>query len=297
MRAAVVTEFGGPEAVTIADAEVPEPGAGQVRIKVDAAALNPVDGGTRAGVFGAAAGGPYTGLGWDAAGTVDAAGAGAGFAAGDAVVALVHGVAKPLGSHAEYVVVDAAAVAPAPTTVDAVHAATLPLNALAADQALGLLDPAPGSSLLVTGAAGALGAYAVQLAVDRGVSVTGLARESDEELVRSLGAAFTTAPAPAGHDAVLDAAVLGGAQTLRWTRDGGALAAVIPHTAPAPVRAIRTAALDVRADGPRLAELTRLVDAGTLTLRVAETYALTDAPKAHARLAEGGIRGRLVLVP
>ncbi|MEO3851643.1 NADP-dependent oxidoreductase [Streptomyces sp. B8F3] len=295
MRAAVVTEFGGPEAVTIADVEVPEPGAGQVRIKVAAAAVNPVDGGTRAGVFGAAPGGTYTGLGWDVAGTVDAAGA--GFAVGDAVVALVHGVAKPLGSHAEYVVVDGAAVAQAPTTVDAVHAATFPLNALAADQALGLLDPAPGTSLLVTGAAGALGGYAIQLAAARGVTVTGLARVSDEELVRALGAAFTTAPAPAAYDAVLDAAVLGGERALPWTRDGGAFAAVIPNTAPAPVRGIRTAALDVRADGPRLAELARLVDDGVLTPRVAGTYDLADAPKAHARLTEGGIRGRLVLVP
>ncbi|MEO3767927.1 NADP-dependent oxidoreductase [Streptomyces sp. B5E4] len=295
MRAAVVTEFGGPEAVTIADVEVPEPGAGQVRIKVAAAAVNPVDGGTRAGVFGAAPGGTYTGLGWDVAGTVDAAGA--GFAVGDAVVALVHGVAKPLGSHAEYVVVDGAAVAQAPTTVDAVHAAAFPLNALAADQALGLLDPAPGTSLLVTGAAGALGGYAIQLAAARGVTVTGLARVSDEELVRALGAAFTTAPVPAAYDAVLDAAVLGGERALPWTRDGGAFAAVIPNTAPAPVRGIRTAALDVRADGPRLAELARLVDDGVLTPRVAETYDLADAPKAHARLTEGGIRGRLVLVP
>ncbi|AUH40651.1 NADPH:quinone reductase [Streptomyces sp. CMB-StM0423] len=291
----MVTEFGGPEAVAIADVEVPEPGAGQVRIKVAAAAVNPVDGGTRAGVFGAAPGGAYTGLGWDVAGTVDVAGA--GFAAGEAVVALVHGVAKPLGSHAEYVVVDGTAVAPAPTTADAVHAATLPLNALAADQALGLLDPAPGTSLLVTGAAGALGGYAIQLAAARGVAVTGLARESDEELVRALGAAFTTAPAAAGYDAVLDAAVLGGEQALPWTRDGGAFAAVIPDTAPPPVRGIRTAALDVRADGKRLTELARLVDDGVLTLRVAGTHDLADAPKAHARLAEGGIRGRLVLVP
>lgn len=297
MRAAVVTEFGGPEAVTIADVDVPEPGAGQIRIKVAAAALNPVDGGTRGGVFGAAPGGAYTGLGWDVAGTVDAAGEGAGRAVGDAVVALVHGVAKPLGAHAEYVVVAGDAVAAAPKTADAEHAATLPLNALAADQALGLLDLAPGASLLVTGAAGALGGYAVQLAARRGVTVTGLARPSDEELVRSLGAAFTTAPADGGHDAVLDAAVLGGETALRWTRDGGRYAAVIPQTAPAQVRGIRTAALDVRADGARLAELARLVDDGVLTLRVAGTYALADAAKAHARLAEGGVRGRLVLVP
>ncbi|MFW6693923.1 NADP-dependent oxidoreductase [Streptomyces sp. MAR4 CNX-425] len=297
MRAAVVTEFGGPEAVTIADVAVPEPGAGQVRIKVAAAALNPVDGGTRGGAFGAAPGGAHTGFGWDVAGTVDAVGAGAGWAAGDAVVALVHGPAKPLGTHAEYVVVDGDAVAAAPTTADPVHAATLPLNALSADQALGLLELPPGASLLVTGAAGALGGYAVQLAARRGVTVTGLARPADEDLVRSLGAEFTTAPADGGYDAVLDAAVLGGETALRWTRDGGTYAAVIPYTAPDPVRGIRTAALEVRADGARLAELARLVDDGALTLRVAATYDLADAAKAHARLAEGGVRGRLVLVP
>jgi NADPH:quinone reductase-like Zn-dependent oxidoreductase len=296
MRAAVVTEFGGPEAVTIADVDVPEPGAGQVRIKVAAAALNPVDGGTRAGVFGAAAGGAYTGLGWDAAGTVDAVGAGAGFAVGDAVVALVYGPSKPLGTHAEYVVADGGAVAAAPKTADAVHAATLPLNALSADQALDLLDPARGSSLLVTGAAGALGGYAVQLAARRGLTVTGLARKSDEELIRSLGGALTTDPADGGYDAVLDAALLG-EEALRWVRDGGAFVAGLPNTAPAPVRGLRTAALGVRADGARLGELARLVDEGSLTLRVAATYDLADAAKAHARMAEGGIRGRLVLVP
>jgi NADPH:quinone reductase-like Zn-dependent oxidoreductase len=296
MRAAVVTTFGGPEAVRIVETEVPEPAAGQVRIKVAAAALNPVDAGMRAGVFGGA--GEQVGLGWDVAGTVDATGAGSAWRVGDEVVALHHGVVKSLGTHAEYVVVDTDAVAAAPRTVDAVRAATLPLNALAAVQALDLLELTPGQSLLVTGAAGALGGYAVQLAARRGVSVTALAREGDEAFVRSLGAAhFTSGAVGAGSvDAVLDAAILGEA-ALEWVRDGGAFAAVIPGTAPAPVRGVRTAALGVSADGAQLSELADLVDQGALTLRVAETYPLDEAPKAHARLAEGGVRGRLVLVP
>ncbi|MEV6958933.1 NADP-dependent oxidoreductase [Streptomyces sp. NPDC051207] len=296
MRAAVVTAFGGPEAVEVVETEVPEPGAGQVRIKVAAAALNPVDAAVRSGVFGGA--GERLGLGWDVAGTVDAVGAGAVWHVGDEVVALSHGAVKPLGAHAEYVVVPADAVAGAPATADAVHAATLPLNALTAAQALDLLGLERGQSLLVTGAAGAVGGFAVQLAVRAGLVVTALAREEDEELVRSLGAARFTSGAvePGGVDGVLDAAVLGEA-ALGSVRDGGAYVGVIPQAAPSPVRGVRTTAVEVSADGARLAELVRLADEGMLTLRVAETYALDDAAKAHARLAEGGVRGRLVLIP
>jgi NADPH:quinone reductase-like Zn-dependent oxidoreductase len=292
----VVNSFGGPEAVEVVEAEVPEPGARKVRIKVSAAALNPVDAGVRAGVFGGA--GKRIGLGWDVAGTVDAVGVASSWSVGDEVVALDYGVAKPLGTHAEYVVVDTTAVALAPATVDPVRAATLPLNALTAVQALDLLELTPDQSLLVTGAAGAVGGYAVQLAVHRGVAVTGLAREGDEELVRSLGARRFTGGAVADRsfDAVLDAAVLG-EPALASVRDGGRYVGVIPQAQPASVRGVRTDAVEVGADGAQLADLVRLVDEGVLTTRVAETFALDDAAKAHARLEEGGVRGRLVLVP
>ncbi|MFG3516857.1 NADP-dependent oxidoreductase [Streptomyces bobili] len=296
MRAAVVRSFGGPEVVDVVERGVPEPAARQVRIKVAAAALNPVDAGVRSGVFGGA--GKEIGLGWDVAGTVDAVGVAAAWSVGDKVVALAYGVDKPLGTHAEYVVVDTGAVAAAPATADAVHAATLPLNALTAAQALDLLDLAPGASLLVTGAAGAVGGYAVQLAARRGLTVTGLARADDEEFVRSLGASgFVSGEAAAGaYDGVLDTAVLG-EPALVWARDGGAYAGVIPQAAPASVRGVRTAAVEVSADGARLAELVRLADDGVLSLRVAEVFSLADAAKAHSRLGEGGVRGRLVLVP
>ncbi|MEV5877025.1 NADP-dependent oxidoreductase [Streptomyces sp. NPDC052101] len=296
MRAAVVRSFGGPESVEIADVPVPEPGARQVRIKVAAGALNPVDAAVRAGFFGGA--GKTLGLGWDVAGTVDAVGAPAAWRIGEPVVALVPGVAEPLGAHAEYVVVDADAVAAAPASVDAVHAGTLPLNGLTALQALDLLDLAPGASLLVTGAAGAVGGFAVQLAAHRGIEVVGHARAGDEELVRSLGAARFTADGieRGGVDAVLDAAVLG-APALEWVRDGGAFVAVRDGVLPEAERGVRMENVWVRPDGTQLAELVRLVDKDALTLRVAQTYPLEDSAKAHARLAEGGARGRLVLVP
>ncbi|MFJ6837392.1 NADP-dependent oxidoreductase [Streptomyces sp. NPDC091209] len=296
MRAAVVTAFGGPEAVEIVEVAVPEPGARQVRIKVAAAGLNPVDAGVRAGVFGGA--GQRLGLGWEVAGVVDAAGVASGWSVGDEVVALAYGPVKPLGTHADHVVVDADAVAAAPRSVDAVHAASLPLNALAADRALAWLALEPGQNLLITGAAGAVGGFAVQLAARLGVHVTALAREGDEELVRALGADrfVSDGVAPGSVDAVLDTAILG-ADALEWVRDGGAFMGVIPGAHPASVRGVRTAAVEVAADGARLADLVALVDAGVLTTRVAETYALDDVVKAHARLAEGGLRGRLVLVP
>ncbi|MEY9993354.1 NADPH:quinone reductase-like Zn-dependent oxidoreductase [Streptomyces sp. V4I8] len=296
MRAVVVNSFGGPENVEVVDAAIPEPGARQVRIKVAAAALNPVDAGVRAGVFGGA--GKRIGLGWDVAGTVDAVGVATSWSVGDEVIALDYGMVKPLGTHADYVVVPTDAVATAPATVDAVHAATLPLNALTAEQALDLLEVTSGQSLLVTGAAGAVGAYAVQLAARRGISVTGLAREGDEEFVRSLGAeGFSGGPvADRSFAAVLDAAVLG-ERALEWVRDGGRYIGVIPQAEPASVRGVRTGAVEVSADGARLAELVRLVDEGVLTTRVAETFPLDEAVKAHARLDQGGVRGRLVLVP
>ncbi|WP_155055375.1 NADP-dependent oxidoreductase [Streptomyces blattellae] len=294
MRAVVVTTFGGPEAVEVVETEVPEPGAGQVRIKVAAAALNPVDAAVRVGVFGRAR--ERFGFGWDVAGTVDAIGEGSGWRVGDEVVALHNGPVKPLGTHAEYVVLDSDAVAKAPASVDAVHAATLPLNALTAVQALDQLELTPDQSLLVTGAAGAVGGYAVQLAAHRGISVTALAREKDEALVRSLGAAHFTTGDGGGFDAVLDAANLAAA-ALERVRDGGAYVGVIPQGAPASVRGVRVGAVQVGTDGARLAELVRLVDDGVLTFRVAETYRLDEAAKAHGRLAEGGVRGRIVLVP
>lgn len=296
MLAAVVNEFGGPEQVELTEVTVPRPAAGQVLIRVRAAGINPVDGAVRAGVFGGA--GQRLGLGWDVAGEIVEAGAGVtGWSRGDRVVGLHYGPVKPLGTHAEYAVLDASAVAAAPTTVDAVAAAALPLSGLTAARAVDLLGLAPGSSVLVTGAAGVVGGLAVQLAARAGLVVTALAGAQDEELVRSLGAAafVPRGEAPAGPvDGVLDTAVLGD-PALAFVRDGGVYVGLIPGAAPAPERGIRVAEQEVAADGEHLARLVSLVDAGALTLRVADTFPLADAPKAHAHLATPGTRGRIVL--
>ncbi|MFD7258524.1 NADP-dependent oxidoreductase [Streptomyces sp. NPDC059874] len=296
MKAVVVGEFGGPSNIEIAEVPVPSPAAGQVRVRVRAAGLNPVDGGVRAGVFGGA--GQRIGLGWDVAGEIDEVGAGvADWAAGQRVVGLHYGTVKPLGTHAEYVVLDAGAIAAAPATVDTVTAAGLPLGGLTAARAVEQLGLTAGSSVLVTGAAGVVGALAVQLAARAGLVVTALAGADDEAYLRSLGAAafVPRGGAPAEPvDGVLDAAVLGEA-ALGFVRDGGVYVGVIPGAAPAAERGVTVVEQEVAADGEHLARLVSLVDAGTLTLRVADTFDLSDAAKAHAHLATPGVRGRIIL--
>ncbi|MFI8102157.1 NADP-dependent oxidoreductase [Streptomyces sp. NPDC086023] len=297
MRAVIVNGFGGPEVLEVVETAVPEPAAGQLRVRVTATAVNPVDTAVRAGIFGGA--GQPVGFGWDVAGEVDAVGAEVtGFAAGDRVVGLHYGAVKPLGAHAEYVVLDAGAVAAAPASVDDVRAAVLPLSGLTAARAVAQLGLPAGSSVLVTGAAGVVGGLAVQLAARAGLVVTALAGAGDEELVRSLGAAHFVPRdgEPAPVDGVLDTAVLG-ERALGYVKDGGVYVGVHPGAAPAAVRGIRVEEQEVAADGAHLAELAALVDAGALDLRVARTYPLDAAAEAHAEQSKGGVRGRLVLVP
>lgn len=296
MVAAVAEGFGGPEQIEVVRVPVPQPGAGQVRVRVRAAGLNPVDGAVRAGVFGGE--GQRLGFGWDVAGEIDELGADVdGWAVSDRVVGLHYGPVKPLGTHAEYAVLDASALAPAPASVDQVTAAALPLSGLTAARAVDLLELPAGATVLVTGAAGAVGGLAVQLAARVGYVVTALAGADDEELVRSLGAAHFVprggAPATA-VDGVVDTAVLGG-PALAFVRDGGSYVGLIPHAAPAAERGVRVVEQEVAADGAHLARLVSLVDAGELTLRVARTFPLAEAPKAHAHLADPGTRGRIVL--
>ncbi|MFF0771467.1 NADP-dependent oxidoreductase [Nonomuraea wenchangensis] len=311
MRAVVIRAFGGPEVLQIADVPMPIAGEGQVRIRVEAATVNPVDLATRSGALTEAGLLPVRdliGIGWDVAGTVDQTGPGVtGLRRGDRVIGLSDRLDVPLGAQAEYVVLDADAVAAAPAGVSAVQAATLPLNGLTAAQALDGLDLEHGQTLLVTGAAGAVGGFAVQLAAARGLRVIAVAGADDEPLVRRLGAElFVPRTArlgeavrrlvPGGAHAALDAAVVGVA-ALDAVRSGGAFAALVAGGAPLPLRGIRVFHHWIRADGARLSGLAALVEAGSLTLRVAESRPLDQVADAHRRLAAGGLRGRLVLTP
>ena len=191
MRAVVVRSYGGPEVLEVTEVPVPAPGPGQVRIRVQAAAVNPVDAFVRSGMaiqVGLLPARDSVGVGWDVAGVVDEVGPRAGFAEGDRVIGLADRLDVPTAGYADYLVLDADAVAAAPSGVAPEAAATLPLNALTAAQALDLLDLRPGQGLLVTGAAGAVGGYAAQLAAAAGLRVVATASAADEALVRGFGA-------------------------------------------------------------------------------------------------------------
>ncbi|WP_230465725.1 NADP-dependent oxidoreductase [[Actinomadura] parvosata] len=302
--------IGGSGAPRLVEAPVPEAGPAQVRIKVAAAAVNPFDLAIAAGTvadYGVARRLDSYGLGFDVAGVVDQVGRGAAFEVGEEVIGLVARLELPTKAQAEYVVLDASAVTRAPRGRTAVEASTIPLNALTAWQALDRAGAGQGRTLLVTGAAGAVGGYLVELAALRGARVVAVAGAADEELVRGFGAEWfvprgddlaesVRALVPGGVDAVVDAAVLGLA-ALDAVRDGGAFVALSAGVAPVGLRGIDVATVFFRADAGQLAEVVRLVEAGRVTLRVAGTYPLEKAADAHARMAAGGLRGRLVLIP
>ncbi|WP_158718682.1 alcohol dehydrogenase catalytic domain-containing protein, partial [Streptomyces griseus] len=172
MRALVFDSFGGPEVLRIAEVPVPAAGPGQVRVRVEAATVHPVDLATRSGALAAAglmAGGARTGLGWDVAGVVEETGPGVtALRPGDRVIGMNDRLDVPLGTQAEQVVLDAHAVVPAPAGLAPAAAATLPLAGLTALQALDALALPGGETLLVTGAAGAGGGGAGGVAPPRG---------------------------------------------------------------------------------------------------------------------------------
>lgn len=248
------------------------------------------------------------GIGWDLAGVIDAVGPGIDrFRPGDPVIAMRDLLSASIGAPAEYVVLDSEAVASAPRSVSPVEAATIPLNGLTAAQALDLLALREGRWLLVTGAAGALGGFALQLAALRGLRTVAIASPGDEALVRRLGAdtfvprtenvgAAVRRVFPGGVDGALDGASIG-ISALDAVRDGGSFVAVAAGAAPTPLRGTRVHNVWIRTDPRRLAELSALVDAGRISPRVAAVQPLDTVAAAHERVSAGGVRGRVVLQP
>jgi NADPH:quinone reductase-like Zn-dependent oxidoreductase len=299
-RTAVVRTPDGPDSIEITAVPLVEPGPGEVRVEVGAASVNPVDLAVVNGVFharGLIDQPEHTGLGWDFAGTVVATGPGVDLAVGTRVAGLVAGFDRDFGTYAEQLVVSAADVAVVPDELALAAASTVPLNALAAAAILDLIGDAPthGRRLLVTGAAGAVGAYVALLAQDRGWEVTGLARAEDEELVRGIGAEFTTDAGP-GWDAVADGAVLQ-ERGLALVRDGGKFVGVQPGAEPTTQREISVAAVVAHPDGQRLAGLLERTASGELPARVHAVLPLDRVADAHLAMAKGGVRGRYVLEP
>jgi NADPH:quinone reductase len=319
MRAVGFTEFGDPSVLHIVTVPKPAPGPGQVLVKVAAATVNPTDLGFRAGGRALPPGvePPYI-PGMDLAGVIDAVGPdvtgpdGAGWHVGDRVMAAVSPSVPGGGAQAEFVAVAEDALARVPDGWSLEEAATLPMNGLTVRNALDLLELAPGSILAVTGSAGIVGQFAIQLGRHEGLTVIGDAAPAEIELIESFGADRVvprgegTEPElreiyPDGVDAVLDAALLG-PEVIGAVRDGGQLLAVRPYAGPAENgKAERDIAVHLVLvgrhlhEGHRIADLADLVTKGVLTLRIAEVLPADRADEAHRRLAAGGVRGRLVL--
>jgi NADPH2:quinone reductase len=308
MRAVGIRSFGGPEVLEVVELPDPEPGEGEVRVRVAGAAVNPADLAIRAGAFRQAMEGrepPFV-PGMELAGVVDSVGPGTRFRPGDRVMAIVMPTGGR-GAQAELVVVPQESAVPVPKGSTLAQAATLPMNGLTVRRALDLLELKPGQTFAVTGAAGAVGGYAVQLGAHEGLRVIAVAGRPDEALVRQLGAQVFVPrgddaaqrirdEVPEGVDGLLDAAVIG-PPILPAVRDGGRVAAVRPFGGE-PERGIRIELVGVgqyARNTEALDGLRRLVEEGKLTLRVAETLPPERAADAHRRLQAGGVRGRLVI--
>ncbi|MEV4754513.1 NADP-dependent oxidoreductase [Micromonospora sp. NPDC049559] len=317
VKAIGLLRYGGPEVLRVVELPTPHAGPGEVRIRVRAAAINPADTLIRTGVSAVRNRGREPVIpGLDIAGTIDEVGPGTEteLAVGVDVMAMADPIRPAGGGYAEWVVLPESWVAQIPAGVSHAEAATLPMNGLTALQALDRLNLRPGSTVAVTGAAGAVGGYAVQLAKAAGHRVLADAAPRDADLVADLGVDATVARGPGvadrlralteeGVDAIVDAAVIG-SPLLPAIRRGGALAYVrgLPDQAAferaATERGIRLVMTFVPAYGGRrdkLALLRQLAGEGRLALRVADTIRPEQAAHAHRRLEAGGVRGRLVI--
>lgn len=314
MRAVTFSRLGGPEVLDVSDLPEPKPGPGEVRIRVAAATVNPTDISFRSGrqftiaQLGEMGVRPPFIPGMELAGVVDAVGEGTDWRIGDRVMAIVNPRRPGGGAQAELVVVPAASVARVPEKVSLEAAATLPMNGLTVRLALDKLALKAGQTLGVTGAAGAVGGYAVELGVSDGLRVIAVARPQDEGVVKRFGAE-TFVPsgdaairglydaARGGVDGLIDAAVLDAA-VLPAIRDGGKLATVRGFSGPSErgitIEPVRVTSYVHNHDA--LDRLGHLVAEGRLTLRVAETFPPERAADAQRKMSAGGTRGRLVIV-
>jgi NADPH:quinone reductase-like Zn-dependent oxidoreductase len=309
MKAVRFYEYGDPEVLVYEDVEQPIPGLDEVRIRVAATAFNPVDAGIRGGYlqepFPVAL--PHV-PGIDVAGTVDAVGADVtGRRVGDQVIGFLPMV--PDGAAAEYVLAPAQILADAPSSIPLADAAALPSVGLTARQSLfEHADLRPGQRLLIIGAGGAVGGYAVQLAKRAGAHVIATASPRSIERVRRAGAdeiiAHTTtkvADAVSGPvDVVLNLAPIAPAELTTLAslvRAGGVVLSTVPTAVPEETSGVRAVAIFARSNADQLADLVALIDAGELHVDVAERLPLSELPAVHARSDAGALPGKVVLLP
>ncbi|MGW6143978.1 NADP-dependent oxidoreductase [Streptomyces sp. NPDC055140] len=314
MKAIGLSSYGGPQVLHVVDLPEPHAGPGEVRVRVRAAGVNPADLMLRDGSLAdwyRDVEPPFI-PGMDVAGTIDEIAddvrpiEGESLSLGTDVVGIVDNHGRH-GGYSEYVVLPAESVTRKPAGTTFPQAASFLMNALTARCALDALALAPGATLVVTGAAGAVGGYTVQLAAAEGQRVIAVASEGDTELLRSYGAEAVVPRgddvvqqvlglAPTGVDAVVDTAMLHEYIAPAVRNDGQT--AVFRFWEGAPGRGITVHPVNVRTratDHAAIAGLREQIQSGLLTPRVAAALPADEAAKAHSMVEEGGLRGRVIL--
>lgn len=309
MRAIVIEEFGGADRMQLRD-DVPEPKVGPdtVRIRVQAAGINPVDFKIREGRLEGAFPHRFPLIpGWDAAGVVDAVGpAVVNLRPGDAVYAYCRKTEVHEGTYAELVSIPAGAVTKAPPSLSMTEAGAIPLAGLTAYQALTeKLEAQPGKTIAITAAAGGVGHFAVQIAKALGATTIALAGPSNHDFVRGLGAdavvdsyaddvlAALRDAAPQGIDGVLD--LYGAAWAAQAPKPGGDVASIATPDIADGRDDVTGHYVFVRPSAAELDALAELAANGQLTPTIAATFPLDQAADAHRLLEEGHVRGKVVL--
>jgi NADPH:quinone reductase-like Zn-dependent oxidoreductase len=306
MKAVRIERYGNEDVMETAEVDQPKPGVGQVLVKVKAAAVNPVDWKIRDGLgdlFGLK---PPLILGCEVAGTVEAVGENVkDFAPGDDVYGYLSAYS---GGYADYVAASANEFARKPKQIDFDTAASVPVGALTARQ--GIFDHgklASGQRILITGASGAVGSMAVQLAKVTGAHVIGTASGRNEEFVRGLGAdefidykKAKFEEEVSGVDVVFD--TVGGEtqeRAFQTLKRGGFLVSTVtpPPADKAKEFGVTVAMVMVTSKPDQLAEINRLLESGKLNVRVATMLPLTEVKKAHQLSASGHADGKIILRP
>ncbi|WP_423822311.1 NADP-dependent oxidoreductase [Salinisphaera sp. SPP-AMP-43] len=313
MKAIGLYQYGGPEVLGVVTVAKPEPKPKQVRIRVMAAGVNPVDQMVREGALADYYEGhdfPYI-PGMDVSGVVDQIGnkvdPALGLETGMDVTAIVSNFAG-YGGYSQYINVPAESVIPMPKDRAYSEAASFLTTAMTAQTALNALDLPKGSSLLVIGAAGSVGTFASVLAEQDGLEVVGIASSSDESDLRSYGISHFIARGedandqvrqiyPKGVDAVIDTA---GIRTRAFPalKDNGEYIALRDWKDAPDIRGIRVTRVDVRdhiTDHAAIAKIGHLVEQGVLPIRIAKVFPSSKAAAAHELLATHGVRGKIVL--
>jgi NADPH:quinone reductase-like Zn-dependent oxidoreductase len=329
MKAIRLHEFGGPEVLRHEEVPVPEPGPGEVLVRVHAVGINPPDWYAREGMPDVPPElKPPFDLplipGTDVSGVVEAVAADVDdFAVGDEVVGLLRFPTALQGSaYAEYVTAPASDLARKPAAIDHVHAAGLPMSGLTAWQfliELGHDHPSPfqeaqhrpmaldsETTVLVNGAAGGVGHLALQLAKWKGARVIAVASGAHERFLHELGADefidYTRdRPEEVARDVDLVLDTVGGPDSRRFLRTlkhGGSLYPVYFGEFDDEENAelgVTVTAAQVRSNGAQLAEIGRLLEDGTIRVAIDSTFPLKDAQAAHERAAQGHLQGKIVL--